>query len=82
MFFHLLMSISLSVCRLSIMSVSLLINAGAGSSVYPAAYFFFEKLRIQQGRPKTAHRVRLEAELPEGFPLETPSKVFYIVRRT
>lgn len=35
-------------------------RAGCTSSVYYAAYVYFERLRIAQGRPKSAHRLRME----------------------
>ncbi|KAJ3542997.1 hypothetical protein NM208_g3800 [Fusarium decemcellulare] len=43
-------------------------NAGAKSSVFYAAYVYFEKLRIAQGKPLTKHRMDMEAVWPGGFP--------------
>lgn len=36
--------------------------AGAESAVYPAAYMFFEKKRIFEGKKKTAARIKCETE--------------------
>ena len=36
---------------------------------YKAAYVFFEKLRILEGKKKTSARLKNEAEHPSGFPL-------------
>ncbi|KAK5636269.1 hypothetical protein RRF57_011981 [Xylaria bambusicola] len=36
-------------------------NAGARSSVFYAAYVYFEKLRLAQGKPKTTHRLTMES---------------------
>jgi len=47
-------------------------SAGAGSVVFYAAYVFFEKLRIKEGKPKTKHRLTMEETWgPEGFELES-----------
>ncbi|KAK8091424.1 hypothetical protein PG997_001785 [Apiospora hydei] len=35
-------------------------NAGATSSVFYAAYVYFEKIRLAQGAPKSAHRLEME----------------------
>lgn len=40
--------------------------AGAKSSVFYAAYVYFEKLRIAQGKPKTAHRETMETLWARG----------------
>ncbi|KAK8015100.1 hypothetical protein PG990_008396 [Apiospora arundinis] len=42
-------------------------NAGATSTVFYAAYVYFEKLRLAQGKPKSAHREEMEKRWPEGF---------------
>jgi hypothetical protein len=36
---------------------------GAGNSVYPKAYHFFEKMRLMEGKPKSAKRVANEAAI-------------------
>jgi hypothetical protein len=41
--------------------------AGNSSSVYYAAYVYFEKLRLKQGKPKSARRLEVEELRPEGF---------------
>lgn len=43
---------------------------GNTSSVFYAAYVFFEKLRIQEGKPKSAHRKEMEEAWPDGFDME------------
>lgn len=35
-------------------------RAGCSSSLFYAAYVFFEKLRIAQGQPKSQHRIDME----------------------
>lgn len=40
--------------------------AGCTSSVYYAAYVYFEKLRIAEGKPKSKHRVEMEKIYPRG----------------
>ncbi|KAK7937179.1 uncharacterized protein PG986_014047 [Apiospora aurea] len=43
-------------------------NAGATSSVFYAASVYFEKIRLAQGAPKSAHRLEMERRWgPEGF---------------
>jgi len=46
------------------------LTRGASGRLYPAAYRFFESLRILEGRPKTMHRVGAEVVFPNGRPLE------------
>eukprot|EP00899_Mesostigma_viride_P006153 jgi/Mesvir1/15539/Mv03189-RA.1 len=47
-------------------------DGGAGQDIYPAAYRFFEKLRIANGEEKSSARRRNERDLPSsGFPLCT-----------
>ncbi|SPJ88775.1 uncharacterized protein FTOL_12669 [Fusarium torulosum] len=46
-------------------------NTGAKSSVFYAAYVYFEKLRIAQGKPTTKHREHIFSIYPEGFPRDT-----------
>ncbi|KAK2033240.1 hypothetical protein LX32DRAFT_725249 [Colletotrichum zoysiae] len=41
--------------------------AGNTSSVFYAAYVYFEKLRVRDGRPKTGRREEMELEWPGGF---------------
>ncbi|KAJ4251481.1 hypothetical protein NW762_011466 [Fusarium torreyae] len=43
-------------------------NAGAKGSVFYAAYVYFEKLRLAQGKPKSKHRQDMEGIHPGGFP--------------
>lgn len=40
--------------------------AGCTSSVYYAAYVYFEKLRIAEGKPKSKHRLEMEKIYPGG----------------
>lgn len=40
--------------------------AGCTSSVYYAAYIYFEKLRIAEGKPKSKHRLEMEKLYPRG----------------
>lgn len=40
--------------------------AGCTSSVYYAAYVYFEKLRIAEGKPKSKHRLEMEKIHPRG----------------
>lgn len=42
-------------------------EAGAGALLYYAAYIFFEKLRIAEGRPKSDHRLEMERLHPHGL---------------
>jgi hypothetical protein len=48
-----------------------------GNICYPAAYVFFEKLRILEGKPKTKKRLQNEAEHPSGFSLVKERKHRY-----
>lgn len=43
---------------------------GCSNGVYTAAYVFFEKLRIAEGKPKTGKRVKAENEMPTGYSLQ------------
>lgn len=47
-------------------------DQGAGSTVYPNAYRFFEKLRIAAGTKKSTKRLSAERSHLCGFPLENP----------
>ncbi|KXS95764.1 hypothetical protein AC578_1721 [Pseudocercospora eumusae] len=42
-------------------------RAGNTSSVFYAAYVYFEKLRLAEGKPKSKHRQEMEAAWPNGF---------------
>jgi hypothetical protein len=55
-------------------------NAGNTGSVFYAAYVFFEKLRIRDGKPKTKFRQEMEDVWGHegGFDRRTPSNVGYI----
>ncbi|KAF1812217.1 hypothetical protein P152DRAFT_28584 [Eremomyces bilateralis CBS 781.70] len=53
-------------------------NAGATSDVFYGAYVFFEKMRLKEGKPKSAHRQRMEQEWPRGFDLKHGSNTSYI----
>ncbi|KAK0111621.1 hypothetical protein ONS95_001967 [Cadophora gregata] len=46
---------------------------GAESPVYPAAYIFFEKKRIWEGKKKTAGRLKVEEDRPNGLKLWDPN---------
>jgi len=43
------------------------VMAGSSSSVFYAAYVYFEKLRVRDGVPKTAERQEIEAVHPYGI---------------
>ncbi|KAF5312496.1 hypothetical protein D9619_003147 [Psilocybe cf. subviscida] len=43
---------------------------GAGNGTYYAAYVYFEKVRVLEGKKKTGTRLDNEATHPGGFPLE------------
>ncbi|OSX67677.1 hypothetical protein POSPLADRAFT_1051806 [Postia placenta MAD-698-R-SB12] len=45
-------------------------TGGASNGTYYAAYVYFEKVRIAEGKKKTAKRERSEAEHREGLPLQ------------
>ncbi|KAK0465427.1 uncharacterized protein EV420DRAFT_1637563 [Desarmillaria tabescens] len=45
-------------------------TGGASNGTYYAAYVYFEKVRIAEGKKKTPTRIKHEAELPHGYPLE------------
>ncbi|CZR67780.1 uncharacterized protein PAC_17679 [Phialocephala subalpina] len=52
---------------------------GAESPVYPAAYKFFEKKRVFEGKKKNVARLKVEENRPHGLPLRDPNKM-YILR--
>ena len=46
--------------------------SGNTSAAYYAAYVFFEKLRIQQRKDKSQHRLQCEREWPDGVDTSRP----------
>ncbi|KAJ6640000.1 hypothetical protein Bhyg_12749 [Pseudolycoriella hygida] len=44
-------------------------NRGAGSIVYPAAYYYFEEMRIDHHEGKSRHRLDREKHCPNGYDL-------------
>lgn len=48
--------------------------AGCTSSVYYAAYVYFEKRRIADGKPKSKHRLEMEKIHPEGADRENDGR--------
>ncbi|KAG9235694.1 hypothetical protein BJ875DRAFT_373718 [Amylocarpus encephaloides] len=42
-------------------------SAGNTSAIFYSSYVFFEKMRIHQGKPKSAHHVEMEKRHPQGF---------------
>ncbi|CAL1696077.1 unnamed protein product [Somion occarium] len=55
-------------------------NGGASNGTYYAAYVYFEKVRIFEGKKKTAKRERNEIEHPRGFPLRASRGVWILSR--
>lgn len=53
-------------------------DAGAASSVFYAAYVFFEKMRIADGKPKTKKREEMERVWPDGFERRGSSRGVWI----
>ncbi|OJJ72354.1 hypothetical protein ASPBRDRAFT_124694 [Aspergillus brasiliensis CBS 101740] len=45
-------------------------NAGSQGAVFYAAYVYFEKLRLKNGKPKDAFRLEMEKIWPNGFELD------------
>ncbi|KZT74741.1 hypothetical protein DAEQUDRAFT_734325 [Daedalea quercina L-15889] len=45
-------------------------TGGAENGTYYAAYVYFEKVRIAEGKKKSAKRIRAEQESPAGLPLQ------------
>lgn len=41
-------------------------DEGNTSAVYYAAYVFFEKIRVKEGKPKSKHRLEMEKRWPKG----------------
>ncbi|KAF4471755.1 hypothetical protein FALBO_1315, partial [Fusarium albosuccineum] len=63
------------------------VSAGAKSTVFYAAYVYFEKLRIAQGKPLTKHRMDMEAlRAQQGVyrsgPSHLPAQLIVSVERT
>ena len=46
------------------------VMGGCTSSVFYAAYVFFEKIRVKQGKPKSKHRLGMEEKWPRGVDTE------------
>ncbi|KAG4067902.1 hypothetical protein HA402_010588 [Bradysia odoriphaga] len=55
-------------------------NQGAGSDVYPNAYRYFEKQRLQRGEGKSKHRLKSEIDYPNGYPLMNPPTHMWICK--
>ncbi|CCM00914.1 uncharacterized protein FIBRA_02960 [Fibroporia radiculosa] len=53
-------------------------TGGAGNGTYYAAYVYFEKVRIAEGKKTTAKRQRNEMENPGGFPLQDRKAMWVI----
>ncbi|KAJ7074543.1 hypothetical protein C8F01DRAFT_28921 [Mycena amicta] len=53
-------------------------TAGSTSRVFYAAYVYFEKMRLSEGKPKDAHRRKMEDQwaFQGGLPRERPQKYF------
>ncbi|KAI0095085.1 hypothetical protein BDY19DRAFT_988855 [Irpex rosettiformis] len=56
-------------------------TGGAENGTYYAAYVYFEKKRIFEGKKKTAKRIRMENETPEGQPLRDARRTWVYVPR-
>lgn len=56
-------------------------TCGATNGTYVAAYIYFEKVRIFEGKKKSAKRLRMEEEYPNGITLEDRRKVWVIMGR-
>ncbi|KAI9057094.1 hypothetical protein FKP32DRAFT_1681829 [Trametes sanguinea] len=54
-------------------------RAGAENGTYYAAYVYFEKVRIFEGKKKTAKRIRNEQEHPEGLPRRDISREWVLM---
>ncbi|KAF9240913.1 hypothetical protein BU15DRAFT_87479 [Melanogaster broomeanus] len=54
-------------------------TSGATNGTYVAAYIYFEKVRIFEGKKKSAKRQRMEEEYPNGLSLEDRRKVWVIM---
>ncbi|KAH7931147.1 hypothetical protein BV22DRAFT_1027907 [Leucogyrophana mollusca] len=56
-------------------------TCGATNGTYYAAYVYFEKVRIAEGKKKTAKRQRNENEHPGGLTMEDRRKVWVLTGR-
>ncbi|KAI0639284.1 hypothetical protein C8Q77DRAFT_1152272 [Trametes polyzona] len=56
-------------------------TGGAENGTYYAAYVYFEKRRIAEGKKKSPKRLRIEAEHPGGLPLEDRRRVWVFMPR-
>ncbi|KAI0476564.1 hypothetical protein GGR56DRAFT_694136 [Xylariaceae sp. FL0804] len=54
-------------------------RTGARSTIFYAAYVYFEKLRIARGQPKSAHRETMEDLWPAGFERDIDNRTQFIV---
>ncbi|OSD06103.1 hypothetical protein PYCCODRAFT_1431921 [Trametes coccinea BRFM310] len=54
-------------------------TGGAENGTYYAAYVYFEKVRIFEGKRKTAKRIDNEIEHPGGFPREDMTRKLFII---
>ncbi|KAJ7786101.1 hypothetical protein B0H16DRAFT_17638 [Mycena metata] len=54
---------------------------GAANGTYYAAYVYFERVRIAEGKAKSAGRKQNEIEYPRGLPLEDRRKVWVFTGR-
>lgn len=49
---------------------------GCENGTFTSAYYFFEKKRIEEGKPKSAKRKRAEAENANGLNLDYRRKLW------
>ncbi|GIQ81593.1 hypothetical protein KIPB_002574 [Kipferlia bialata] len=57
-------------------------GAGAANAIYPAAYRFFEQLRLKDNKPKSKKRLEAEAKLgARGYMLRHDNGMRYVVVR-
>ncbi|OTB01414.1 hypothetical protein M426DRAFT_220750 [Hypoxylon sp. CI-4A] len=54
-------------------------NAGATSQLFYAAFVYFEKKRLAEGKPKSQHRITMEGIWPNGFDLKHDARHGVIV---
>ncbi|KAF9028987.1 hypothetical protein BDZ89DRAFT_1065701, partial [Hymenopellis radicata] len=55
-------------------------HSGVENGTYKAAYMYFEKVRLAEGKKKSSKRKDNEWEYPEGIPLKSTHREKYIVR--
>lgn len=56
-------------------------DSGQGNGIYPAAYYFFEKKRIAEGKPKSKKRLDNEDFLGyRGYSTDRPVQKWYVVK--